>query len=69
VNLAAADIEVDMIERERSGEALDQPRYLEQRRRSALTPSLMHVGHERLSGPSIAKRDGDAGGVVPRRVA
>ena len=36
VDLAAADVEIDVIERERPGEALDEPGHRQQRRRLAL---------------------------------
>jgi hypothetical protein len=47
VDLAAADVEIDVIERERPGEALDEPGHREQRRRLAVRTGWVNKIHDR----------------------
>ena len=48
VDLAAADVEVDMIERDRAGESLDEPAHHEQRRLAAVGADLLNTIHDRF---------------------
>ena len=49
VDFSATDVEVDMIERKRPGEALDEPGHREQRRRSAVRTGLVNKVQDRSS--------------------
>ena len=55
VDLSATDVEVDVIERERAGEALDEPGHREQRRRSAVRTKLVDRVQDRSRCTIIAR--------------
>ncbi len=55
VDLSAMDVEVDVVERECAGEALDQPGHCEQRRRSAFRTELVDRVHHRPGCTIIAR--------------
>ena len=55
MDLSAMDVEVDVIERECAGEALDQPGHCEQRRRSAFRTKLVDRVHHRPGCTIIAR--------------
>ena len=58
VDLAATDVEVDMIERKRPGEALDKPGHREHRRRPAVRTGLLNKAHDRSSRRAFDQVDG-----------
>ena len=56
VDLAAADVEIDMIERQRRREALDEPGHGEKRRGPAVRTGLVNGVHDRSSRTVTASR-------------